>query len=89
MKKITVAIMFFAAITGCSSVKPLYLADGRPGYLIGCGGPLKTWTSCMVTAGKLCGSSGYVNRFGNEFERRLIISCGAGATALTSQAAIR
>lgn len=55
------ALLVFAAaaVSACSSPKPIYLADGRPGYSIDCSGTVRTWGQCMEKAGQVCGARGF------------------------------
>ena len=74
-KTIALALVIGAALCGCRSVKPTYLADGQKGYLVRCSGPMKRWSSCVTTAGKVCGQRGYSIRYQDELERELLVSC--------------
>lgn len=79
MAKLGTALTCLLVMTlacGCASRRITYLPDGRRGYVVTCGAPLQSWTSCLARAGRLCGAGGYVVGYENEIERELIVSCG-------------
>ena len=59
----------------CQSQHPTYAPDGRRGYVITCGGFLNSYASCLVKAGRACGSNGYETLKGNEDDREMLIAC--------------
>ncbi|HEY2676595.1 MAG TPA: hypothetical protein VGI65_06465 [Steroidobacteraceae bacterium] len=61
--------------TACSTVHQTYVPDGRRGYVITCGGFLNSNASCLVKAGRACGSAGYEALKGNEDDREMLIAC--------------
>jgi hypothetical protein len=52
-------VLVGATLAACSTPKPVYLADGRPGYSVDCSGTVRTWGECMEKAGEVCGSRGF------------------------------
>ena len=87
--KILVGILAPLVLLGCSSVKPTFLADGQKGYVVSCHGPLKSWSTCMQTAGKVCRSRGYTIHSGDEFAREMVVSCAASHDAGTAEMSAR
>jgi hypothetical protein len=82
------ALWFALLISGCSSQHATYVPDGRRGFVINCGGLLDGWSSCLVKAGRACGSHGYETIKGNEEDRTILIACavpGVGGTPPASQ----
>ncbi|MGC1524143.1 MAG: hypothetical protein WA803_21580 [Steroidobacteraceae bacterium] len=73
MRLVSVLIAF--SLAGCSSVHSTYVADGRRGFVITCGGFLNSWSSCLVKAGRACGNRGYETVKGNEEDRSMMIAC--------------
>ena len=73
------ARLVIASITmllgACSGLHSTYVPDGRRGYVITCGGFLNSWSSCLVKAGRACGTSGYDMVKGNEEDRAMLIAC--------------
>jgi hypothetical protein len=61
--------------SACSTVHQTYVPDGRRGYVITCGGLLNSYASCLVKAGRACGSNGYETLKGSEDDRDLLIAC--------------
>jgi hypothetical protein len=77
------ALCFALLIAGCSSQHATYVPDGRRGFVINCGGLLDSWSSCLVKAGRACGSHGYETIKGTEEDRTILIACvvpGVGGT---------
>jgi hypothetical protein len=74
-----------AAVTlvSCGSLRTTYLANGTKGYAIACRGLLNTWDSCLVKAGRICGTRGYDIIEGDKYDRSLLIGCKAPATTAT------
>jgi hypothetical protein len=61
----------------CSSQHATYAPDGRRGYVISCDGSLNSFSSCLVKAGRACGSAGYDTVQGGPDDRSLLIACKA------------
>ena len=59
----------------CHSEHATYAPDGRRGYVITCGGFLNSYATCLVKAGRACGSNGYETLKGNEDDREMLIAC--------------
>ena len=59
----------------CSSQKATYVPDGRRGFVITCSGFLNSWSTCLVDAGRACGSRGYETIQGSEEDRNMLIAC--------------
>jgi hypothetical protein len=79
----TVCVVAAAVLlASCGSTRRTYLADGNQGYLVSCKGFLNSWESCLVKAGKICGSRGYNTVRSEQYDRALVIACKApNATA--------
>ncbi len=71
------ALLLAFTLTGCSSARTTYLPDGHKGYIVLCRRPLHRWDHCLWVAGRICGSQGYVIRYGDEIDREMTIACGA------------
>lgn len=72
----SLAIVFTAlACSACRTQHATYAPDGRRGYAITCGGFLNSYSSCLVKAGRACGSHGYDTLKGSEDDRELLIAC--------------
>jgi hypothetical protein len=69
---VVLAVLAFAA---CHSEHATYAPDGRRGYVITCGGFLNSYATCLVKAGRACGSNGYETLKGNEDDREMLIAC--------------
>jgi hypothetical protein len=69
------AALMALSIAACSSVHQTYVPDGRRGFAITCGGLLNSYSSCLVKAGRACGSNGYETVKGSEEDRELLIAC--------------
>jgi hypothetical protein len=63
------------SLSACGSLHSTYVPDGRRGFVVTCGGFLNSWSSCLVKAGRACGSSGYDMVKGNEEDRAMLIAC--------------
>jgi len=60
----------------CSLQHPTYAPDGRRSYVIACGGYLNSFSSCLVKAGRACGSRGYDTlKESSEEDRTMFIAC--------------
>jgi hypothetical protein len=68
-------IAIVLACGACRSQHPTYAPDGRRGYVITCGGFLNSYATCLVKAGRACGSNGYDTLKGNEDDREMMIAC--------------
>ena len=70
-----VIVCMVIAMTGCRTQHSTYAPDGRRGYVITCGGFLNSYSTCLVKAGRACGSNGYETLKGNEDDREMLIAC--------------
>ena len=70
-------LWFALILAGCGSQHATYVPDGRRGFVVTCGGLLSNWSSCLVKAGRACGSHGYETIKGNEEDRTILIACQA------------
>jgi hypothetical protein len=61
--------------TACSTSRVTYLPDGQKAYAISCKGYLDSWQSCLVHAGRICGTRGYNAIRSEEADRELLFSC--------------
>jgi hypothetical protein len=52
-------VLIAVMLAGCSTPKPVYLANGKQGYSIDCSGTVRTWGQCMEKAGQVCGARGF------------------------------
>lgn len=59
----------------CAGQHATYAPDGRRGFAITCSGFLNSWSSCLVKAGRACGSRGYEQILGSEDDRSMLIAC--------------
>jgi len=66
--------------TGCVSVRQTYTSKGLSAYSISCSAPFRSWRSCLVKAGRLCGARGYSVVHSDEVERFLVVSCPSPTT---------
>ena len=69
------------ALASCASLHTTYLANGNRGYSISCRGFLNTWESCLVKAGRICGSRGYDTIEGDRYDRTMLIGCKGPAVS--------
>jgi hypothetical protein len=67
--------IIFSMSASCSGQHATYAPDGRRGFAITCSGFLNTWSSCLVKAGRACGSRGYEQIQGSEDDRSMLIAC--------------
>lgn len=65
------------AASACSTQRTTYLPDGRKAYAVSCRGLLNSWQSCLVKAGRACGTRGYDTIRGEEYDRELLFACKA------------
>jgi hypothetical protein len=63
------------ACSACRSQHATYAPDGRRAYVITRAGFLNSYASCLVKAGRACGSNGYETLKGNEEDREMLIAC--------------
>lgn len=70
-----VVVCLVLACTACRSQRATYAPDGRRGYVVTCGGFLNSYATCLVRAGRACGSNGYETLKGNEDDREMLIAC--------------
>jgi hypothetical protein len=68
-------VLLALAAAACHSQHATYAPDGRRGYVITCGGFLNSYATCLVKAGRACGSNGYETLKGNEDDREMLIAC--------------
>ncbi len=73
--RLTIAIIALAAAVSCAGPHATYTPDGRRGYVVTCGGYLNSWSTCLVKAGRACGSRGYDTIQDSEEDRTLMIAC--------------
>ncbi len=66
-------------LVACTSARTTYLADGTRGYAVTCKGLLNSWDSCLVKAGRICGSRGYNAINEDQYDRTLFFGCKASA----------
>lgn len=64
-------------LSGCAYRRVTYMPDGRVGYGVTCNRIYEDWSSCMVKAGRLCGTRGYTVYYSDEVNRELIVGCKA------------
>jgi hypothetical protein len=64
-------------VSGCGTQRTTYLPDGRKAYAISCRGYLNSWQTCLVGAGRTCGTRGYDIIRGEEYDRELLFACKA------------
>jgi hypothetical protein len=69
------SVFIALSLAACSSVHSTYVADGRRGFVVTCGGFLNSWSSCLVKAGRACGNRGYETIKGSEEDRSMMIAC--------------
>ena len=76
LRSARIAVVSMAlAVAACHSQHATYAPDGRRGYAITCGGFLNSYATCLVKAGRACGSNGYETLKGNEDDREMLIAC--------------
>ncbi len=63
------------SLAACGGLHSTYVPDGRRGYVVSCGGFLNSWSTCLVKAGRACGSRGYETLKGNEEDRSMLVAC--------------
>lgn len=86
-------ILCVGVLSACVTTQPTYMANGKVGHHITCGGALFSQADCYKKAGDICGHNGYTiiaankeaspyiygNSAGQIINRDLIIECnGAG-----------
>lgn len=62
-------------LVACSGLRTTYLEDGSRGYLVSCKGYLNSWESCLIKAGKICGTRGYNPIRSEPYDRTILFSC--------------
>jgi len=75
LPKCLAPVIFALCLISCSSQRATYVPDGRRGFVVNCGGLLSTWSTCLVKAGRACGSQGYDTIKGSEEDRSILIAC--------------
>jgi hypothetical protein len=68
-------VLITLACAACHTQRATYAPDGRRGYVITCGGFLNSYATCLVKAGRACGSNGYETLKGNEDDREMLVAC--------------
>lgn len=63
------------AAASCVSHRATFLPDGQMAYAISCKGFLDSWQSCLVKAGRICGTRGYEAIRSEEYDREMLIAC--------------
>jgi hypothetical protein len=76
-----ICVLTSSTLVSCASERTTYLADGSRGYAVHCRGFLNTWDSCLVQAGRICGTRGYNAITEDQYDRTLLFGCKAGAAA--------
>jgi len=71
-------------LISCAGQRTTYLADGSKGYAVHCRGLLNTWDSCLVKAGRICGTRGYNTITEDQYDRTLLFGCKSSAAAAAS-----
>jgi hypothetical protein len=74
LSRVAVASLAFSLVA-CGSLHATYVPDGRRGFVVTCGGFLNSWSTCLVKAGRACGSHGYETLKGSEEDRSMLIAC--------------
>ena len=74
-------VLTSTTLVSCANSRTTYLADGTQGYSVSCRGMLNTWDSCLVKAGRICGSRGYTTINESQYDRTLMFGCKSAATA--------
>lgn len=64
-----------AASSCVTSRHTTFLPDGRMAYALSCKGFLDSWQSCLIKAGRICGTRGYQEIRSEEYDRELLIAC--------------
>jgi hypothetical protein len=67
-------------VASCASERTTYLANGARGYSVSCRGFLNSWDSCLVKAGRICGTRGYDVINEDQYDRTLMFGCKSAAT---------
>jgi hypothetical protein len=73
----TLIVAVAAGLASCASRPITYMPDGRAGYGVTCNRFYESWSSCLIQAGRLCGSRGYTTYYSDEVNRELIVGCKA------------
>ncbi len=66
-------------LVSCASERTTYLANGARGYSVSCRGFLNSWDSCLVKAGRTCGTRGYDIVNEDQYDRTLLFGCKPAA----------
>lgn len=72
--RIFCASLALAAVS-CSGMRTTYLESGQKGYSISCKGFFNSFETCLVKAGRICGSRGYETIRSDEYDRQILIAC--------------
>jgi hypothetical protein len=73
------------ALVSCGGLRTTYMPDGSQGYLVSCKGFMNSWESCLVKAGKICGTRGYNAIRSEPYDRTILFSCN-GPDAIATNA---
>jgi hypothetical protein len=76
-----ICVLSSIALVSCASLRTTYLANGDKGYAISCHGFLNSWDSCLIKAGRICGTRGYDIIEGDKYDRAILIGCKPTAAA--------
>ena len=74
---LTTGAIIALTMVGCANPKVTFSEQGQKAFLVTCRGPFTSWSSCLVKAGRLCKDRGYEIVHGDEFDRKMIVSCKA------------
>jgi hypothetical protein len=77
----TTLLLSLIALTGCTSAKPTYLADGARGYVVSCSGWLSDWSDCLRRAGRVCRTAGYDVSYSDDIDHKMLVACRQPATS--------
>src|ERR1700753_2025979 len=76
-----IGVLASPTLVSCASPRTTYLADGPRGYSVSCHGFLNSWNSCLVKAGRICGTRGYEIIDEEPYDRTLMFGCKSPVTA--------
>jgi hypothetical protein len=76
-----IGALLSVTLVSCAGERTTYLANGERGYSVSCRGLLNSWNSCLVKAGRICGSRGYEAINEDQYDRTLLFGCKSAATA--------
>jgi len=70
-----VGVLLSVTLVACASQRTTYLANGERGYSVSCRGFLNNWNTCLVQAGRVCGTRGYEAINEDQYDRTLLFGC--------------